>query len=98
MADSRDEAEEGPTIETAIGDIVVHEFDIEKSRVHANYRECMGFYTVWEKERGAEAKLYAKSLTFYACDNKSYAMTEFKLIQLLSHFSIEDEFDALIEE
>ena len=98
MADSEDEAEEGPTIETAIGDIVVHAFDVEKSKVHANYRECMGFYAVWERGHGGMRDLYAKSRTFHFCDNSSHAMSEIKLINLLSGFSIEDEFDSPIEE
>lgn len=98
-ADSRDNAEEGPTIEIVIGDIVVHAFDMTRDKSHADYRECVGFYAVREKERGASIKpLYAKFLTFYACDDRSFTMSEEKFVNLLSGFSIEDEFDALIED
>ncbi len=98
VAGSRDNAEEGPTIETAIGDIVVHAFDVEKDKSHANFRECMGFYAVWDRGHGGMRDLFAKSLTFYACDKSASTMSEIKLTRLLSGLSIDDEIDALIEE
>ncbi len=97
LADSRDNAEEGPTIETVVGDVVVHAFDVEKDTSWKTYRECMGFHMVWGKGYGVSRKLYAKSLTFYACDNATSTMSEAKLLRILSSFSIEGEFDALVE-
>ena len=93
LVDSRDNAEEGPTIET----VVVHVFDVEKDRLHANYRECMGFYMVWEKGFGAARGLWGKSLTFYACGNDGHLMSEDKLTRILASFSIEGEFEALVD-
>ena len=84
---------DGPTIET----IVVHVFDVEKDRSHANYRECMGFYMVWEKGFGAARGLWGKSLTVYTCGNDGHLMSEDKLTRILASFSIEGEFEALVD-
>lgn len=98
VANSREKAKEGPTIETVIGDIVVHVFDVNKDRSYARFRECMGFHTVWDRGSGNMRSLYGKSLMLYACGNDGALMSETKLTKLLSGFSIEGEFEALIED
>ena len=90
-------AEEGPIIETAIGDVVVYAFDVVKDRSHARYRECMGFHAVWDRGPGGMRGLFARTLVLVACDLRTSTMWEAKFTWLLSGMSIDGEFEALVD-
>ena len=93
----RDKAEKGPTIETAIGEVIVYAFDAEKDRSHARYRECMGFHAAWDRGPGRMRDLFAKTLVLVACDLRTSTMWEAKFTWLLSGISIDGEFEALVD-
>ncbi len=88
---------EGPTIDTVIGTVSTHEFDIRGDRSGGEFRQCMGFSVGWDRGFGLEGVHYGKALDFYACGVSGSSVAEPGLRRALSGFSIEGEFEALVE-
>ena len=91
-------ATEGPVIDTVIGEIKSFAFDIEKETFGDKVRECIGFTHGWDKRHLGGWTHYPKFLNFYACGTGGRRVSEETLLTILSGLSIEDEFDALVEE
>ena len=96
-ASSKTKGASGPIIETVVGTISTHAFDIRGDRSGDAFRQCMGFSVAWDRGYGLVRSLYGRVLHFYACGTAHFSMSEWALRRVLSGFSIEGEFEGLVE-
>ncbi len=86
------------TAETVVGDITLVGFDIDDDTYGEDHRECIGFSHGWDKRLVFGDQWFGKFLAVYACGNGARRVSEDTFLGILSGLSIEDEFDALIED
>ncbi len=94
--DSKYDAGSGPRIETAVGEVYTHAFDVDPNPAGSSPRQCLGFSVTFERGVGPSRKLYTKYLDFYACGEGVFRISEETFLRILSGFSINDEFDSFI--
>ena len=94
---SRTGAEEGPTISTVLGDIRTLAFDVDRDNFGETSREYIGFAQGFNAKTTQTWQHYKKVLYLYACGKNGLRMSEKRFLELLSGFSIEGEFEALVK-
>ena len=88
----------GPTVETVLGEVKTLAFDVELRTFAQTDRECIGFTYAWDRGTGVSWNFFARVIDLYACAKDENTLTEEDFRRVLSGFSIEGEFDALIED
>ena len=96
-ADSKTRATAGLTVESVLGTLRTHAFDVDDSTFGDTYRQCLGFIAPWEADFEGVDGLYGKALAFYACGKWDRPISEKRLAAILSGLSVQDEFEALTE-
>ncbi len=87
----------GPTLETAVGEVQTHAFDIPETVTGNPHKECIGFSITFERGLGHAWGLYGKYLDFYACAKNGSTISHGMFRRILSGFSIAGEFEAFME-
>ena len=85
----------GPTIWSAAGYTIDFGFDFNAAYYRLLPNECMGMTVKWDRGEGLYKNKYAKYLDFYSCAPGGTSGAAF--LTVLSGFSIEREFDAMVK-
>ena len=96
---SKGSATAGPVIETTLGDVETVGFDLDDGGPDTygdDNRRCLGFTIAWDQIHSFGTALHNKVLHVFACRHRE-TMSKWRLENILKGLSIEDEYDALIE-